>query len=106
MGGHPSNSSTDEHMPSRMLRLSYSDRQAAGALAGTTYRPLTTQQHPVNEPRKEEGFGRSSWAQADPDESRMMDAVKWTPIDGSRVRRVRVVDFRSMPPWQLPNYET
>ena len=94
MGGHPSDSSSHQHMPSPMLRLTYSNPQAAGALVGPTYRPLTTQQHPANEPRMEEGFGRSTWAQADPNRSRMMDAVEWTAIDGSRVRRVRVVDFQ------------
>ena len=44
MGGHPSDSSSDDHMPSSMLRLTYSNPQAAGALVVPTYRPLTTQQ--------------------------------------------------------------
>ena len=60
MGGHPSDSYSDEHMPSPMLRLTYSNPQAAGALAGPTYRPLTTQQYPANERGVEEGFGRST----------------------------------------------
>ena len=94
IGGNPSDSSSDEHMPSLMLRLTYSNPQAAGALVGPMYRPLTTQQYPANEPRKEEGFGRSTWAQFDPNRKRMMDAVEWTAIDGSRVRRVRVVEFQ------------
>ena len=94
MGGHPSDSSSDEHMPRPMLKLTYSNPQAAAALVGPTYRPLTTQQYPANEPQMEEGFGRSAWAEADPNRSRMMDAVEWTAIDGSRVRRVRVVDFQ------------
>ena len=93
-GGHPSDSSSDEHMPSLMLRLTYRDPQAAGALVGPTYRPLTTQQHPANEPWMGEGFRRSTWAQADPNRSQMMDAVEWTTIDGSRVRQVRVVDLQ------------
>ena len=42
----------------------------------------------------EEGFGRSTWAEADPNRSQTMDVVGWTAIDGSRVRQVRVVDFR------------
>ena len=42
----------------------------------------------------QEGFSRSTWAQADPNRSRLMDAVQWTAIDGSRVRRVQVVDFQ------------
>ena len=94
MGGCPLDSSSDEHMPSLMLGLTYSNLQAARALVGPTYRPLTTQQHPANQPRVEEGFGRSTWAQADPNRSRMMNAVEWTAIDGSRVRRVRFVDFQ------------
>ena len=94
MGGHPLESSSDEHMPSSMLRLTYSNPQAAGALVGRTYRPLTTQQHPAREPRMQEVFGRSTWAQADPNRSQMMDAVEWTANDGSQVRRVRVVDFQ------------
>ena len=81
-------------MPSATLSSTYSNPQAAGALVGATYRPLTTQQHPANEPRMEEGFGRSTWAQVNPNRSRMMDAVEWTAIDGSRVRRVRVLDFQ------------
>ena len=32
-----------------------------------------------------EGFGWSTWAQADPNGSRMMDVVEWTEIDGSPV---------------------
>ena len=52
------------------------------------------QPYPANEPRMEEGFGRSTWAQSDANQSRMMDAVEWTAIDGSRVRRVTVVDFQ------------
>ena len=76
MAGHLSDSSSDEHMPSPMLRLTYSNPQAAGALEGPTYRPLTTQQYLANELRMEEGFGRSSWAQADPNRSRIMDAVE------------------------------
>ena len=40
------------------------------------------------------GVGRSTWALADPNRNRMMDAVEWTAIDGSRVRRTRVVDFQ------------
>ena len=95
VGGHPSDSSSDEHMPSPMLRLTYSDPQAASALVGPTYKPLTTQQHPANEPRMQEGFGSSFWAQADPNRSRMMDAVEWTAIGGSRVRRIRVADFQT-----------
>ena len=55
---------------------------------------MTTQQYPANEKRMEEGFRRRTWAQADPNRSRMMDAVEWTAVDGSRVRRVRVVDFQ------------
>ena len=94
MGGHPSDSSSDEHMPRPMLRLTYGNSQAAGALVGPTYRPLTTPQHLANEPQMEEGFGRSTWAQADPNRNRMMDAVELTAIDGSRVRRVQVVDFQ------------
>ena len=94
MGGHPSDSSCDEHMPRPMLRLTYSNPQGAGALVGPLYRPMTTQQYPAKEPLMEEGFGRSSWAQGDPNRNRMMDAVEWTAIDGSRVRRVRVVDFQ------------
>ena len=94
MGGHPSGSSSDEHMPSPMLRLTYSNPQAASALVGPTYRPLIMQQYPANELRMEESFGRSAWAQADPNRGRMIDAVKWTAIDGSRVHRVRVVDFQ------------
>ena len=94
MGGHPSDSSSDEHMHSSMLRLTYSNPQAAGALAGPTYRPLTTHQYPANEPRMEEGFGRSTWVQGDPNRSRMMVAVEWTAIGGSQVRRVGVVDFQ------------
>ena len=94
MGGRQSDSYFDEHMPSPMLRLTYSNPQAAGALVGPTYRPLSTQQYPVNEPQMEEGFGRSAWAQADPNRSRMMDTVEWTAIDGTRVRRVRGVDFQ------------
>ena len=43
MGGHLSDSSSEKHMPSPMLRLSYSNPQAAAALVGPTYRPLTTQ---------------------------------------------------------------
>ena len=66
MDGHLSNSSSDEHFPSPMLRLTYSNPQAAGALVGPLYRPMTTQQYPANEPRMEAGFGRSSWAQVDP----------------------------------------
>ena len=53
MGGHPSDSSSDKHMPSPMLRLTYSNPQAAGALVGPTYRSLTTQQYPANKPRME-----------------------------------------------------
>ena len=94
MGGHPLDSSSDEHMLSRVLRLTYSSPQAASALVGPTYRPLTTQQRPANEPRMEEGFGRSTWAQVDPNRSQMMNAVEWTAIDGSRVHQVRVVDFQ------------
>ena len=94
MGGHPSDSSSEEHMPSIMLRFTYKNPQAASALVGPTYRPLTTQQHLAREPRMEEGFGRSTWAQADPDRRRMMDAVELMAIHGSRVRRVRVVDFQ------------
>ena len=60
MGGHPSDSSSDEHMPSPMLRLTYSNPQAAGASVGPMYRPLTAQQYPANEPLMEEGFGRSA----------------------------------------------
>ena len=81
-------------MPSPMLRLTYSNPEAAGALVGPTYRPLTTQPYSAIELRMEEGFGRSIWAQADPNRSRMMDGVEWTPIDGSRVRRVRAVDLQ------------
>ena len=71
-------------------------QQPAGAcaLVGPTYRPLTTQQYSANEPRMEEGFGRSPWAEADPNRSRMMDAVEWTAIDSSQMRRVRVLDFQ------------
>ena len=36
MGGHPSDSSSNEHMPTPMLRLTYSNQQAAGALVGPT----------------------------------------------------------------------
>ena len=93
MGGHPSVSTSDEHMPSPMLRLTYSNLQATGALVGPTHRPLTTQPYQANELRMEEGFGRSTWPQADPNGSGMMDA-DWTAIDGSQVRRVRVMDFR------------
>ena len=77
-----------------MLGFIYSNPQAAGEFVGPTYRPLTTQQYPANVPRMEEGFGRSTWAQADPNRRRRMDAVEWTAIDGSRVCRVRVVDFQ------------
>ena len=94
MGGHPSDLSSDEHMPSPMLSLTYSNPQAAGALVAPTYKSLNTQQYPVNELRMHEGFGRSIWVQADRNRSRMMDAVEWTAIDGSRVRGVRVVDFQ------------
>ena len=94
MGGHLSDSSCDEHMPSLRLRVNYSNPQAASVWVGPTYRPLTTQQHRANELRMEEGFSRATSAQADPNRSRMMDAVEWTAIDGSRVRRVRVVDFQ------------
>ena len=69
MGGHPSDSSWDENMPSPMLRLTCSNLQAAGALMGPMYSPMTTPQHPMNEPRIQEGFRRSSWAQADPNRS-------------------------------------
>ena len=92
MGGHPSDSSSDEHMPSPMLRLTNSNPQGAGGLIGPMYRPLTTQQYPANERRMEEAFGRSTWAQADPNRRRMIDAIQWTATDGSRVRHVRVVD--------------
>ena len=94
MGGHPLDSSSNKHMPSPMLRPTYSNPQAAGALVGCTYRPLTIQLYPANERLMEEGFGRSTWAQADANRSRMMNAVEWMAIDGSRVRRVRVVDFQ------------
>ena len=87
MGGHPSDSSSDDHMPSLMLRLTYSNPQAASALVGPTHRTLTTQQYRANEPRMAEGFGRSTWARADPDRRRMMDAVESTAMDGSPVRR-------------------
>ena len=83
MGGHPSDSSSNEHMPSPMLRLTYSNPQTAGALVGPMYRPLTTQQYPANEPRMANGFGRATWTQEDPNRSRMMDALEWTAIDGS-----------------------
>ena len=66
MGGHPSDSSSDKHMPSHMLRLTYRIPQAAGALVAPTYRPLTTQPYPASEPRMKKGFGMSTWAQADP----------------------------------------
>ena len=66
MDGHPSDSPSDEHMPCPMVRLTYSNPQAAGALVGPTYRPSNTQQYLANEPRMEKGFGRSSWPQADP----------------------------------------
>ena len=66
MGGHLSDSSSDEHMPSPMLRVTYSNPQAASALVGPTYRLLTTQPYLANEPRMEEGFGMSAWAEADP----------------------------------------
>ena len=52
MGGHQSDSSSDGHMPSLMLRLTYSNLQAVGALVRPTYRPLTTQQHLANELRQ------------------------------------------------------
>ena len=94
MGGHPSDSSSDEHMPSSMLRLNYSNPQAANALVRPTYRPLTTQQHSASELQMEEGFGRSSWARVDPNRSRKMDAFDRTVMGGSRVRRVQVVDFQ------------
>ena len=94
MGGHPSDSSSDKHMPGQMLRLTYRIPQAAGALVGPTYRPLTTQPYPASEPRMEKGFGMSTWAQADHNRSRRMDAVEWLAIECSRVRRVRVVDFQ------------
>ena len=94
MGGHPSDSSSDDHMPSLMLRLTYSNPQAARALVGSTYRPLTTQQHPTSKLRMQEGFGRSDSAQVDPNRSRLKDAVECMAIDGSAVRRVRVVDFQ------------
>ena len=42
----------------------------------------------------EEGFGRSTRAQADPNRRQMIDAVEWTAIDGSRVRWARVVNFQ------------
>ena len=77
-----------------MLRLTYSNPQAAGALVGPTYRFLTTQQHPANKPRMEESFGRSTWAQADSSRSQMMDAVGWTAVDGSQVHQIRVLDFQ------------
>ena len=93
MGGHPSDTSSDEHMPSPMLRLTYSNPQAAGALLAPACRPLTTQPYPATEPRMEAGFGRSTWAKTDPDQSQMMDAVEWTAIDGSQQRRIRVFDF-------------
>ena len=94
LGRHPSDISSDEHMPSLMLRSTCSHLQAAGAFVGPTYRPLTTQQYLANEQRIEEGFSRSTWAQADPNRSRMMDAVKWTAMDGSQMRQVRVVEFQ------------
>ena len=53
MGGHLSDSSSDEHMAGPVLRLTYSNPQAAGALVGPTYKPLTTEQHPANEPRNQ-----------------------------------------------------
>ena len=83
MGGHPWDSPFDEHMPSPMLRLTYNNPQAAGALVGPMYWPLTTQQHPAKEPPMEEGFGRSISAQADPNRSQMIDAVGGTAINGS-----------------------
>ena len=94
MGGHPLESSSDDNMPSSMLRLTYRNPHAAGALVGRTYRILTTQQHPANKLPMEEGFGRSTWAQADPNQGQMMDAVEWTAIDGSQVPQLRVVDFQ------------
>ena len=94
IGGHPSDSSSDEHMPSQMLRSTYSNQPAGGAFVGPTYRPLSTQQYPAKELRMEEGVSRSTWHQTYPNESQMMDAVEWTAIDGSRVHRVRVVDFQ------------
>ena len=69
MVGHPLDSSSNKHMLSPMLRMTYSNPQGAVALVGPTYRPLTTQQQPTNEPRMEEGFGRSTSAQADPNRS-------------------------------------
>ena len=89
-----SDSFSDKHIPSLMLQLIYSSPQAAGALIGPSYRPMTTQQYLPNEPRIEEGFSRSTWPRADPNRSRMMDAVEWTAIGGSRVRRVLVLDFK------------
>ena len=41
MGGHLSDSSSDEHVPSPMMRLTYSNPQAAGALVGPAYRSLS-----------------------------------------------------------------
>ena len=76
MGRHLSDSSSDEHMPSPMLRLTYSEQQPACALVGPTYRPLTMQHYLAKEPRMEEGFSRSTRAQADPNGGQMMDAVE------------------------------
>ena len=76
MAGHPSDSSSDEHMLSPMSRLTYSNPQGAGAFVGLTYKPLTTEQYLANEPRSEEGFSGSIGARTDPNRSRMMDAVQ------------------------------
>ena len=69
LGGHPPDSSSYEHMPSLMLRLTYRNLQAGGLLVGPSYRPMTTQQYPAKVPRMKDGFGRSTWARADPNQS-------------------------------------